>query len=213
MNRFPPQFKERSYRTHLSLPTIPGVRVLCVSAFDEDDERDQKNIFYKSTLSRYRKHSKLRYFLSRDTERDHFKLHESSGCLYVESNENLKRKYNLTVLASDGIYSASTHISISIEKPSIDALKFSQEIYYANVLENTTKQVNLLMVRVANLPMHRNVKYFIMNPNSFLVIRPTSGVIRTTGQPFDRERSEHFLLLVQVRNDLYFNVINAYNIL
>ena len=198
VNRFPPQFRGGPFQATLTLPTIPGVKVLCVSAVDPDDERDKNNTLSGTLVFRNRKLSKLKFFLSRDTQRQHFRLYETSGCLYVESNKNLEKQYNLTVLVSDGALSTSTHIVIVVEEPTPKSLTFTREIYHANVLENSTKNLNLLIVSVANLPLNHHVNYFIMNPNEFLVIRPTSGVIRTTGLPFDRERQEIFSLIVQV---------------
>ncbi|KAA0190682.1 hypothetical protein HAZT_HAZT002680 [Hyalella azteca] len=47
--------------------------------------------------------------------------------------------------------------------------------------------------------MNHEVHYSVLNPNDFVVIRPTSGVIQTTGKPFDREDAAQFAVLVQVK--------------
>ncbi|CAL4147235.1 unnamed protein product, partial [Meganyctiphanes norvegica] len=42
--------------------------------------------------------------------------------------------------------------------------------------------------------------YTIMNMKGYFVIHPTVGVIKTTGQPFDREKQEYYSLLVKAQD-------------
>lgn len=195
VNRFPPKFDRSHFKAQVQLPTIPGVKVMCLSAHDPDDRRGQK----KRPGSVLQVHHKtdLTYSFSSHVTDSPFKLH-NTGCLFVHDTSALEHKYNFSVEVSDGLFSSSSYIIVSVSEPTKKALIFSQEKYYANVLENSTKQVNLLVVRVQNLPLNHEVHYSILNPNDWLVIRPTSGTVQTTGQPFDREKASHFSILVQV---------------
>ncbi|KAF2368089.1 Cadherin [Trinorchestia longiramus] len=207
VNKFAPKFDKSFFDTQIQLPTIPGVKVTCLSAHDPDDYRGR----YQEMKSKLHKHrpTTLRFSLSPLGHENSFVLDES-GCLFIANTAVLKKNYNLSVEVSDGLFSSSSFMIVSVLEPTKTSLIFSREEYHANVLENSTKQVDLLVVRVQNLPLNHEVHYSILNPNDFLTIRRTSGVIQTTGKPFDREEAARFSVLVQARDvetDLVGNTV------
>ena len=198
INLFPPKFTLNYYEATLTLPTVLGVEVLCLTARDQDDSRNNNNTFFDTYPFQYNEKTKVAYSFSRDTERDHFQIEKTSGCIRVKSSINLKRKYTLTVVASDGSLASSTSVVVNVFDRHEKSLAFSQEKYYANVLENSTKELNLLVVHLDSVPVNHPAVFKILNPNKYLTVGRTSGVIRTTGIPFDRELHEEFSIVVQV---------------
>ena len=77
-------------------------------------------------------------------------------------------------------------------------LRFAREKYFASVEENSTAVEDIVMVTILGSEINENLKFRILNPTPFFEIRDTSGVIRTTGVPFDREEKENFIINVEV---------------
>lgn len=77
-------------------------------------------------------------------------------------------------------------------------LKFQHPFYYGEVQENSTKLLSITIVSVIGSQLNEHIVYSILNPSPAFEISPTSGVITTTGVPFDREAIDHYLLIVQV---------------
>lgn len=92
-------------------------------------------------------------------------------------------------------------MNIRWEKSEDSGLVFQRPIYYGVVQENQTKVMTVVVVNVIGSVLNENLVFSILNPTSFFVIGKTSGVIRTTGIPFDRETQEYHQLIVQARSD------------
>ncbi|CAL4152667.1 unnamed protein product, partial [Meganyctiphanes norvegica] len=118
-------------------------------------------------------------------------------CIVVHDQLNLNSQYNLTLRADDGFHTttASAYIKVTDTPPS--SLTFSETQYFANVVENSRKLVNVVAVSLSGLPLNHHIQYSILNPAPQFTIRPTVGVIKTTGVPFDREKQDHYVLMVQ----------------
>ncbi|KAB7505675.1 Fat-like cadherin-related tumor suppressor-like protein [Armadillidium nasatum] len=179
-------FESELYEATIYLPTVSGVKVTCVTLSDS-----------RAQVRSHERHIQrpikpLKYVISSDEEK-HFRVDSNDGCIYIANHVDLKSYYNLTVNAS----TASTKVVVNVLELPKGALKFTQDVYWANVLENTTKEMNLLVVGVKGLPINSHVKYSLLNSNEFFEIRPTSGVLRTVGKPFDWEKQDHFSLIVR----------------
>ena len=210
VNLFPPEFKEPAYEATIQLPTIAGVKIVCVEAFDPDHQRGRNFTFSKLRHTQDRIAKDLSYSLDESTqlqELSKFKLNTQSGCLYVNDPAIPKGNHKLTVFASDSKLTSSVNIQILVDDKIEDGLEFARSRYFAHVVENSTKRVNLLVVGVKNLSPGHNIRYKVLNPNPFLVVKPTSGVVQTTGKPFDREETDHFSLIVQVIHLNYWKAI------
>lgn len=175
-------------QTHLSatlyLPTFPGVRVLCLD-WGQGTTHTSKT---------------LKYSITDGDDTGRFEFDGESRCVTIHDHLNLKSHYNLTLEAVDTSTMASTSAvaEITVEDAPLSTIVFTQEKYWANVMENSTKEVNVVALGVKGQPLNHHVHYSILNPSDKFVIHPTAGVIKTTGKPFDREAQDHYTLVVQV---------------
>ncbi len=89
-------------------------------------------------------------------------------------------------------------MNVKWEKSEDSGLVFQRAIYNAVVQENKTKITNVVVVNVIGSALNENLVFSILNPTEYFTIGRTSGVIRTSGKPFDREAQEYHQLIVQV---------------
>lgn len=196
VNASPLAFPEPFYETTLFLPTVVGVKVACVSVAESYASSDEVS---DAATGQRLPQQPLKYSVVDGNEENRFRLDPSDGCLFVSNHVDLVPVYNLTVNASDGRKEpASTRVTIHVRDLPKGALKFTKDTYWANILENTTNERNLLAVNVRGLPLNAHVKYSLLNADDYFEIRPTSGVLKTTGKPFDWEKRDHFALIVRV---------------
>ena len=198
-NMFAPLFTSSRYEALVHLPTIAGVEVLCVKSIDPDDLRGKNSTFLRSHYEKTNHKTNLIYSLESDDDQSvSYRLDSETGCLYVQETELKKGKHEISVSVSDGTFKTSTKVSILVDEQEVKPMDFTQPRYFAHVLENSTNSVNLLIVKVDEVPLNHHVFYTILNPNKFITVGKTSGVVRTTGEPLDREVQEYYSLIVQV---------------
>lgn len=80
-------------------------------------------------------------------------------------------------------------------------LLFTYPVYSASIRENVP---NVTLVTVVNTVGHRlnePLKYALLNAGGRFTIRPTCGVVHTTGVPFDREEKDSYELVVEVSRE------------
>ncbi|TRY83135.1 hypothetical protein DNTS_020651, partial [Danionella cerebrum] len=182
INDSPPQFSQEAYDSILLLPTYVGVEVLRVEASDPDMTAE------------------LLYSLA-DVNLEHFAIDPSSGIITVKNSQLSKDRYRFNVKVSDGRYFCTSLVTVLVREAMDSGLVFSQPSYFSSVLENS---VNITMVTIVNAVGNRlnePLKYTVLNAGSRFVIRPTSGVIQTTGVPFDREQMELYELVVEASRE------------
>jgi hypothetical protein len=75
---------------------------------------------------------------------------------------------------------------------------FRNSTYTTSTLENSTKVINLLSLDVVGAYMNEPLRFELLSPTKFFGVRPTSGVVYTTGEKLDREEQTEHMLLVQV---------------
>lgn len=182
-------FSSPLYTADLYLPTFPGVRVLCVGQSDQE----QRPPPTESSLPQ------LNYTVLAGDETERFAFDSESKCLIVRDQLNLSPHYNLTLRAIDGTTVSTAMADVSVHDAPLSTLSFTQEKYWANVYENSTKEINVVVLGVKGQPLNKHILYSILNPNENFEIRTTAGIIKTTGKPFDRETKDHYTLVVQVR--------------
>uniref|UniRef100_W5KN59 FAT atypical cadherin 3 n=1 Tax=Astyanax mexicanus TaxID=7994 RepID=W5KN59_ASTMX len=184
VNDSPPKFSQDAYDTVLLLPTYVGVEALRVEASDPDMK-----------LS-----SDLIYSLA-DNNLELFAIDLNSGILTVKNNKLSQDRYRFNVKASDGRYSCTALVTVLVREAMDSGLLFSQPVYSSTVLENTSNISTVMVVSAIGNRLNEPLKYALLNAGTRFTIRPTSGVIKTTGIPFDREEQEFYELVVEVSRE------------
>uniref|UniRef100_A0A3Q1F4D5 FAT atypical cadherin 3b n=1 Tax=Acanthochromis polyacanthus TaxID=80966 RepID=A0A3Q1F4D5_9TELE len=189
INDSPPKFFQDTYETVLLLPTYLGVEVLKVEAFDPDMTSDLKSVT-----------PQLVYSLV-DSNVEYFAVERYTGV--VTHNMYLFKVW-------DGRFSSMASVTVLVREAIDSGLLFTYPIYSASIPENIP---NITVVTVVNTVGHRlnePLKYTLLNPGGRFTIRPTCGVVLTTGVPFDREERKSYELVVEVsREDEILRVARA----
>ncbi|KAF4108162.1 protocadherin Fat 3 isoform X1 [Onychostoma macrolepis] len=182
VNDSPPQFSQEAYDTVLLLPTYVGVEVLRVEATDPDMTTD------------------LMYSLA-DSNLEHFEMDSSSGILTVKNNKLSKDRYRFNVKVSDGRYFCTALVTVLVREAMDSGLLFSQTTYFSSVLENSVNITTVSIVNAVGNRLNEPLKYTLLNAGTRFTIRATSGVVQTTGVPFDREQQELYELVVEASRE------------
>lgn len=101
----------------------------------------------------------------------------------------------------DGRFSSMALVTVLVREAMDSGLLFTFPVYSASIPENMP---NVSLVTVVNTVGHRlnePLKYTLLNPGGRFTIRPTCGVVLTTGVPFDREEKKSYELVVEVRRE------------
>ncbi|XP_050710199.1 protocadherin Fat 1-like, partial [Eriocheir sinensis] len=182
-------FPKTHYSAVLYLPTYPGVRVFCLGR--EEQPRHHVDVNDITDIS---------YSIAAGDDRENFVFDNVNKCVKVQDQYSLKPQYNLTLQASDGAASSTATAEIIIDEAPLSTLVFTQDQYWANVIENSTKEMNVAALGVKGQPLNHHVRYSILNSNIKFEIHPTAGVIKTTGKSFDREAEDHYTLVVEAQD-------------
>ncbi|XP_070699525.1 protocadherin Fat 3 [Pempheris klunzingeri] len=191
INDSPPKLSQDMYETVLLLPTYVGVEVLRVEAFDPDMTSD---------LSLNPDKSKLVYSLV-DSNVEYFSVERDTGVVTVINQSLNKDRYRFNVKVWDGRFSSVASVTVLVREAIDSGLLFTFPVYSASIPENIS---NVTLVTVVNTVGHRlnePLKYTLLNPSGRFTIRPTCGVVLTTGVPFDREEKQSYELVVEVRKE------------
>ncbi|MEJ1272768.1 hypothetical protein NN561_003622 [Cricetulus griseus] len=185
VNDNPPVFTQAVFETVLLLPTYVGVEVLKVSATDPDSEVPPE----------------LTYSLMEGGV-DHFLMDPNSGVLTIKDNNLSKDHYMLIVKVSDGKFYSTAMVTIMVKEAMDSGLHFTQSFYSTSISENSTNITKVAIVNAVGNRLNEPLKYSILNPGNKFKIKSTSGVIQTTGVPFDREEQELYELVVEASREL-----------
>ncbi|XP_047195466.1 protocadherin Fat 3a isoform X5 [Hippoglossus stenolepis] len=183
-NDSPPRFTQNAYETVLLLPTFVGVEALQVSAVDPD----------KGVLA------ELTYSLTDDVL-DYFDIKPSSGVIIVKNNNFTKEHFRFSVKVSDGKFSSMALVTILVQEALDSGLSFTHSLYSSSIQENVSNITQVAVVNAVGNRLNEPLKYTLLNSGTRFKIRPTSGVIQTTGIPFDREEQEFYELVVEARRE------------
>lgn len=101
----------------------------------------------------------------------------------------------------DGRFSSMASVRVLIRNSIDSGLIFTSPEYSASIPENIS---NITLVSVVSTVGHRlnePLRYTLLNAGERFVIRPTCGVVLTTGVPFDREERDSYELVVEVSRE------------
>uniref|UniRef100_A0A4W6CNV3 FAT atypical cadherin 3a n=1 Tax=Lates calcarifer TaxID=8187 RepID=A0A4W6CNV3_LATCA len=183
-NDSPPRFTQNAYETVLLLPTYVGVEALQVSAIDPDKDVP----------------TELTYSLT-DGVLEHFAIKPSSGVIIVKNNNFSKERFRFSVKVSDGKFSSMALVTILVREALDSGLSFTHSLYSSSIQENVSNITKVAVVNAVGNRLNEPLKYTLLNAGTRFRIRPTSGVIQTTGIPFDREEQEFYELVVEARRE------------
>ncbi|XP_055033747.2 protocadherin Fat 2 [Misgurnus anguillicaudatus] len=181
-NDCPPKFALPVYETSINLPVFKDMEVIQVTAHDAD--------------------STVTYIISESNHNHIFKIDQSTGMISINDLRSKLQSYNeeLKIIASDGLYKDTTTVKINVINTTKSSLKFEERMHMATVQENTTTVKNLAVLRATGSYLNEPLQYTVLNPHGKFVVIPSSGVLQTTGVPFDREEQDEYDVVVEVRD-------------
>lgn len=185
INDSPPVFTQSEYTASLTLPTYEDVVVVTVEAHDND-----------SAL-----HSQLTYTIVGQGGGDVFTIDSRSGAITVTRTDIEQDNYEFTVRVSDGSFQNNALVRISVGRTKLSGLHFSMERYDAHIRENQTGIEQVAVVQAVGHSLNEQLSFKILNPNNMFRLGSTSGVVLTTGTPFDREVKENYTLVIEVQDE------------
>ncbi|KAM3601137.1 uncharacterized protein V6R79_008280 [Siganus canaliculatus] len=194
INDSPPKLSQDIYEAVLLLPTYTGVEVLRVDAFDPDLISDLNPNPGKLTKPQ------LVYSMA-DNNMEYFSVERYTGVVTVANPILSKDRYQFNVKVWDGRFSSLASVTVLVREAIDSGLLFNLPVYSASIPENIP---NVTLVAVVNTVGHRlnePLKYTLLNPGGRFTIRPTCGVVLTTGVPFDREERSNYELVVEVSRE------------
>ncbi|XP_061537155.1 protocadherin Fat 3a isoform X5 [Phycodurus eques] len=182
-NDSPPRFTQNAYETVVLLPTYVGVEALQVSAIDPD--KQTTGLTYSFT----------------EGALEHFSIKPSNGIIIVKNNNFSKERFRFSVKVSDGKFSTTAMVTIIVREALDSGLSFTNNLYTSSIQENVPNITKVAVVNAVGNRLNEPLKYTLLNPGKCFKIRPTSGVIQTTGLPFDREEQEFYELVVEAKRE------------
>ncbi|KAF0037188.1 hypothetical protein F2P81_010062 [Scophthalmus maximus] len=185
VNDCSPVFSQELYETTVIVPTYKGVEVIKINASDSDSGPN----------------SKLLFSISEGNIGDKFKIDPTTGTISIQNVTQLRSRYELKVRVSDGRFAAVTAVKINVKENKESKLKFTRDSYRAYVQENSPERKSLAVIAVVGNQLNEPLFFKILNPDSRFEISRTSGVISTTGIPFDREAQDTFNIIVEVTRE------------
>ncbi|XP_061091766.1 protocadherin Fat 2 isoform X2 [Conger conger] len=175
-----PKFTAPVYETSIMLPAFHGMEVIQVTANDADSD--------------------VLYSIHEGNFNNAFSVHPTTGSISVDNVSSLKLNHTLFIKASDGLFKDTAIVKINITNITMTSLRFEQKFYAATVMENTTSSKTLAVVRASGSYLNEPLFYTVLNPGGLFSVIQTSGVLETTGVPFDRETQDEYDVIVQVRD-------------
>ncbi|KAL0973727.1 hypothetical protein UPYG_G00210150 [Umbra pygmaea] len=180
-NDCPPKFITPVYRSSIIFPPVMEMEVAQVIAHDAD--------------------SVIHYSITEGNLQNAFVIHPSTGAISINNVSEFKPFYQLQVEASDGLYKDFAAVQINVTNITGGGqLEFEQRFYSATVVENLTTIQMLAVLRASGCYLNEPLIYTVLNPMGKFSIVETSGVLETTGLPFDRELKDVYDIDVEVRD-------------
>ncbi|XP_028272859.1 protocadherin Fat 2 [Parambassis ranga] len=180
LNDCPPQFTAPVYEQSIMSPTVRDAEVVRVTAHDAD--------------------SAVSYSIAEGNLHNAFSIHPNTGVITVSNVSEFRPFYELVVKASDGLYKDSATVRVNVTNVAASDLRFEQMVYLASVTENLKTVKTLVALKVTGCYFNEPLLYSVVNPMGKFVISQTSGVLETTGVPFDREEQDVYEVMVKVQD-------------
>ncbi|TSN95695.1 Protocadherin Fat 1 [Bagarius yarrelli] len=182
VNDCPPQFSQDLYEATVLVPTYKGVKVITINATDAD-----------SGLN-----ARLFYSIAEGNIGDKFKMDPLTGVITIQNASQLRSRYELKARVSDGRFSKMASVKVNIRENKASSLKFTQNSYKASVQENSLEKKTLAVIAAVGNQVNDPLYYTILNPDKRFEISRTSGVLSSTGIPFDHEEQDAYDIVVEV---------------
>ncbi|XP_033823988.1 protocadherin Fat 1a isoform X1 [Periophthalmus magnuspinnatus] len=180
-----PVFSKERYEATVIVPTYKGVEVIRVNATDADSKPN----------------ARLLYSITEGNIGDKFKIDPTTGMISIQNVTQLRSRYELAVRVSDGRTAAVATVKINVKENKESKLKFTKQSYRAHVEENSKEKKTLAVIAAVGNQVNEPLFYKILNPDSRFKISHTSGVVSTTGIPFDRETQDKVDIVVEVTRE------------
>ena len=180
LNDSPPQFTAREYEASIIFPAVTDTEVLQIAARDADSE--------------------ITYFITDGNLNNAFSIHPKTGVISVTNILEYRLLYKLVVKASDGLYKDSAIVTVHLSNLTASSLGFREESYSASIVEDLSLVKTLVALRPTGCHLNEPLLFSVLNPMGRFSISQTSGILETTGVPFDREEQDMYEVVVEVRD-------------
>ncbi|XP_044219548.1 protocadherin Fat 2 isoform X3 [Thunnus albacares] len=180
LNDCPPHFTTSMYEQSIIFPAVRDTEVVRVMAHDPD--------------------SAVSYSITEGNFHNAFSVHPNTGVITVSNVSEFRSFYQLVVKASDGLYKDSAIVKVNVTNLTASDLGFEQRVYSASVTENLKTVKTLAALKATGCYLNEPLLYSVLNPVGRFVISKTSGVLETTGIPFDREEQDVYDVVVKVQD-------------
>lgn len=180
LNDCPPQFTSPVYESSIILPAVTDMEVVRVTAHDAD--------------------SAVSYRIAEGNLHNAFSIHPSSGLITVSNANEFRAFYQLIVRASDGLHEDVATVKVNTTELRAGDLQFEQEVYTASVTENLKMVQTLAVLKAKASHFNEPLRFSLLNPTERFTIVESSGLLETTGVPFDREEKDVYEVVVMLRD-------------
>ncbi|XP_074530998.1 protocadherin Fat 2 isoform X2 [Halichoeres trimaculatus] len=180
LNDCPPQFTTSEYEPSVIFPAVRDMEVVRVIAHDAD--------------------SAVSYSIAEGNPHNAFSVHPNTGVISVSNASEFQPFYQLVVKASDGLYKDLATVRVNVTNLTASDLGFEQSVYSASVTENLKTVKTLAALKATGGYLNEPILFSVLNPTGMFVISQTSGILETTGVPFDREEQDIYDVIVKVQD-------------
>lgn len=101
----------------------------------------------------------------------------------------------------DGRFSGAASVTVLVREAVESGLLFTYPVYSASIRENAPDVTLVTVVNTVGHRLNEPLRYTLLNAGGRFTIRPTCGVVHTTGVPFDREEKDSYELVVEVSRE------------
>ncbi|XP_054886595.1 protocadherin Fat 2-like [Poeciliopsis prolifica] len=180
LNDCAPQFTASMYESSIIVPAVRDTEVVRVMAHDGD--------------------SAVSYSIYEGNLHNAFSIDPNTGVITVSNVSEFRSFYQLTVRASDGLFKDSATVRINATELMPSDLEFQHKMYSASIAENLNTVKTLAALKVSGCYLNEPLLYSVTNPMGRFTISQMSGVLETTGIPFDREEQDIYDVVVKVED-------------
>ncbi|KAK3597674.1 hypothetical protein CHS0354_040047 [Potamilus streckersoni] len=185
VNDTPPKFSKSEYSAIVLIPTYQDVVITQVSATDPDSGIN--------TI--------LKYSIKSGNEDGKFCIKQDTGEVFVQSEISAVRDYHLVLEVTDGLFRSQSILNISVQQSIDSGITFSKYIYKVSAKENDAEVRTLEVIQVSGRALNEQYTFRLLNGQEKFIIGRTSGVLKTTGKPLDREQLSLYRLVVEVTGE------------
>ncbi|XP_046644672.1 fat-like cadherin-related tumor suppressor homolog isoform X5 [Daphnia pulicaria] len=199
-NDNPPQFSQSHYVAAVNEEALPGTVVVRLTTTDRDREQGRSDS--SSSSMQHQQQPQLQYYIVSGDPRSQFGIRQ--GEVYVERALDREEigSYSLQVLATDGFFTATTHVTVDILDDNDHAPVCTQHRYHELVSEATAPGTFIVRVRATDADEGANAKmkfYLTGEAAEYFFLDANSGQLKTL-KPLDRESRPIYTLTAHVQD-------------